>query len=280
MIRKKDKTTIIFINNGKSLSKPIQVPSSYVQHWKKIAVGISVGFLFLLGLIVYLAQTRSNVQMNNQHLVFELEKINNLKQKHFLDTASLKKYYQSVDKQLLMINKYLKVRGLKPLKKSVGGEERNEITSVEETGSFYKSYLDKMIKLISFTPMGYPHFGNITSVYGYRENPFTGETIENHKGLDIKGSYGDPVKSTANGRVTFANHKGEYGKFIVIRHDNGFETCYGHLSKILVKVGQEVSAGQLIGKIGSTGRSTGPHLHYEIRRNGKHINPKSYLTLE
>jgi murein DD-endopeptidase MepM/ murein hydrolase activator NlpD len=133
---------------------------------------------------------------------------------------------------------------------------------------------------IANTPIGYPHLGSITSGFGVRENPFSGENLERHKGLDIKGAVGNLVKSTANGKVIFAGRRGGYGNCIVINHHNGFQTYYGHLSKILVQVGQNISTGENIGRVGSTGRSTGAHLHYEIHKNGKPISPKAFLTLE
>jgi murein DD-endopeptidase MepM/ murein hydrolase activator NlpD len=83
----------------------------------------------------------------------------------------------------------------------------------------------------------------------------------------------------AKGEVKFAGTKGGFGNCIILKHANGFETLYGHLSKILVSVGQQVEIGQQIGNIGSTGRSTGPHLHYEVHRNGKQVNPQLFLTL-
>lgn len=83
----------------------------------------------------------------------------------------------------------------------------------------------------------------------------------------------------AKGTIEFAGLRGGFGNCIMIKHGNGFETLYGHLSKILVKVGQDVNIGQQIGNVGSTGRSTGPHLHYEIHRYGEKINPQSFLTL-
>ncbi len=205
----------------------------------------------------------------------------NKKQLAVIDTSSLKKHYESIDKKLLTINKYLKARGLKPIiAKNVGGEESDEILSDEEITAFYDDYLSKITYNVAYTPMGYPYPGAITSGYGHRENPFTGENVESHKGLDIKAGYGAMVKSTANGKVVFAARRGGYGNCIVIKHGNGFETYYGHLSKILVKVGDEIMAGNSIGKVGSTGGSTGPHLHYEVHKNGKVINPRSFLTLE
>jgi murein DD-endopeptidase MepM/ murein hydrolase activator NlpD len=178
-----------------------------------------------------------------------------------IDTAAIKKRYLSINEKLSTINKYLKARGLKPIPKDQGGEADEELGSTDDVGNFYEEYLKKMIRLVGFTPMGYPHKGRITSNFGHRENPFTGANIERHKGLDIKGRKGDLVKTTANGVVKFAGWRGGYGNCVVVTHGNGFETYYGHLSKISVKKNQRISAGDIIGKVGSTGRSTGPHLH-------------------
>lgn len=278
MARKKDRTTIIFVNNNQNSNKPIQVPSSYILHWKKYAFGLLGTFVFLLGMIIYLSYNMTLVESSKELLSKQLRE--NKKVPETLDTAALKRHYESIDKKLLTINKFLKARGIKTIVKNEGGEGSSDILSVEEIGIFYEGYLNKMIDYVAFTPMGYPHFGKITSGYGHRENPFTGENVETHKGLDFRGKRGEIVKSTASGRVTYAGRRGGYGNCIVINHGNGFETYYGHLSKILISEGTRVKAGDNIGKIGSTGRSTGPHLHYEIHKNGKIINPRSFLTLE
>jgi len=127
--------------------------------------------------------------------------------------------------------------------------------------------------------LGYPYPGAITSTFGHRENPFSGEGVETHKGVDIRAAWGSPVKAMAKGEVEFAGLRGGFGNCIMLKHGNGFETLYGHLSKILVSVGQKIEIGQQIGNIGSTGRSTGPHLHYEVHKNGEKIDPKNFLTL-
>jgi len=278
MARKKDRTTIIFVNNNQNSNKPIQVPSSYILHWKKYVFGLLGTFVFLLGMIIYLSYNMTLVESSKELLSKQLRE--NKKEATVLDTSALKKHYESIDKKLLTINKFLKARGIKTIVKNEGGEGNSDILSVEEIGEFYEGYLNKMIDYVAFTPMGYPHFGAITSGYGHRENPFTGENVETHKGLDFKGKRGEIVKSTASGRVTYAGRRGGYGNCIVINHGNGFETYYGHLSRILITEGTQVKAGDNIGKIGSTGRSTGPHLHYEIHKNGKIINPRSFLTIE
>lgn len=281
MARKKDRTTIIFVNNNQNSNKPIQVPSSYIVHWKKYVFGLLGIFVFLLGMIVYLSYNMTLVESSKELLSKQLLETKNIsKTSTTLDTSALKKHYESIDKKLLTINKFLKARGIKTIPKNEGGEGNSDLLSVDEIGKFYEAYLNKMIDYVAFTPIGYPHFGAITSGYGHRENPFSGQNIETHKGLDIKGKQGELVKSTASGKVTYAGRRGGYGNCIVINHGNGFETYYGHLSRILISQGEQVKAGENIGKIGSTGRSTGPHLHYEIHKNGKIINPRSFLTLE
>ncbi len=112
----------------------------------------------------------------------------------------------------------------------------------------------------------------ITSGFGWRIDPINGKR-EFHTGLDFRASFGKTVFAAANGRVAFAGVAGGYGNLIIIHHNKVYNTYYGHLSEILVTQGQKVKRGQLIGKVGSTGHATGPHLHFEIRRNGKAINP-------
>ncbi len=111
-----------------------------------------------------------------------------------------------------------------------------------------------------------------SSLYGIRNDPLTGEK-RMHRGMDFKAAYGTDVFASATGRVVFAGVSGGYGKLVQIRHNNVYTTYYGHLSAIYVKNGQKVRRGQRIGKVGTTGRVTGPHLHFEIRRNGVTIDP-------
>lgn len=278
MSKRKDKTTVIFLDKNQNYHKPFQIKTYYIRHWKKFATFLLAFVSLLLGVIMHLIKSKAEIQLTNEKLAMLLEK--QKAEVVQLDTLAIKKHYLSIDDKLKTINKYLKARGLKPMPKNQGGELDADLGSTEEIGSFYEEYLQRMIRLVGFTPMGYPHKGRISSNFGHRSNPFTGESIERHKGLDIKGNHGEIVKTTANGKVKFASRKGGYGNVVIIDHGNGFETYYGHLSKISVKQGQKVAAGDIIGKIGSTGRSTGPHLHYEVHRNGKILNPKSYLTLE
>lgn len=118
--------------------------------------------------------------------------------------------------------------------------------------------------------------GSISSGFGYRRDPFTGRGAM-HAGLDFKAGFGAPIHAAAKGRVTFMGRKSGYGNVIEVSHGNGLMTRYAHMSAFRATVGHEVAAGDVIGAIGSTGRSTGPHLHFEVRINGRAVNPRPFL---
>src|SRR5207237_5049361 len=122
-----------------------------------------------------------------------------------------------------------------------------------------------------------PVAGPITSPYGYRTDPVTGATAF-HSGIDIGASCGTPIKAAGTGSVITAGfNSGGYGKMTLINHGNGLSTLYGHQSSIIVSAGQGVTQGQVIGYVGSTGKSTGCHLHFEVRVNGNPVDPMGYL---
>lgn len=118
---------------------------------------------------------------------------------------------------------------------------------------------------------------DISSYYGYRTDPFQGRR-KNHKGLDIRGPVGTPIYATADGFVKTSKWFSGYGNFIELDHGNKISTRYGHMSKLIVKSNQRVSKGDIIGLMGSTGRSTGSHLHYEVRIEGEPVNPQAFMT--
>lgn len=118
-----------------------------------------------------------------------------------------------------------------------------------------------------------PISGHITSRYGAREDI----RDHTHQGLDIAAKTGTPIKAVADGTITHSGTMGGYGNLIIIDHGNGITSYYGHCNKLYKKVGAKVSAGDIIAEVGSTGNSTGPHLHFEIRQNGKYVNPQKYL---
>lgn len=134
--------------------------------------------------------------------------------------------------------------------------------------------LRRRVRQLAATPSGYPVAMRMTSAFGWRENPFTGRGAEWHSGVDFGAPRGTPVRATAAGVVQWAETRGGYGLGVALRHADGYVTVYGHLRDATVKAGDEVSRGDVIGHVGSGGRSTGPHVHYEVRRHGAATDPR------
>ena len=141
-----------------------------------------------------------------------------------------------------------------------------------------RAQVERLNRTLALVPYRKPVIGEVefTSGFGIRSDPFLGRPAM-HTGLDFRASTGDPVRATANGKVASAGWAGGYGRMVEIDHGNGLSTRYGHLSEIEVKVGEVVKIGQVIGLVGSTGRSTGPHLHYETRIDGEAVDPQKFL---
>jgi murein DD-endopeptidase MepM/ murein hydrolase activator NlpD len=140
-----------------------------------------------------------------------------------------------------------------------------------------KRAYEAVLRERGYTPTIWPVNGKLEGGFGGRRNPFGGPGYEFHSGQDIEADWGQPVISGASGRVTFVGWQNGYGQLVVVDHGGGLTTRYGHLSHIDVDPDQAVARGQLLGKVGSTGRSTGPHLHYEVRINDQPVNPLPYL---
>jgi murein DD-endopeptidase MepM/ murein hydrolase activator NlpD len=138
-----------------------------------------------------------------------------------------------------------------------------------------KKWVSDIRQRYSTTPSRWPIAGRVVSRFGYRIYPWRGF----HTGIDISGRYGAPIRATADGVVSYAGWKRGYGKTVQIKHDHGMSTLFAHNSRFSVKVGQRVKKGQIICYVGNTGYTTGPHLHYEVRKANKPINPASYLDL-
>ena len=150
------------------------------------------------------------------------------------------------------------------------------LTGLEDRLQSVRTDVDKRNQLAAATPSIWPTHGWLSSTAGNRIDPITGEK-DFHPGLDISADKGDPVYATADGKVVNASAAGNYGNLVILDHGYGLETRYGHLSAFKVKNGQDVKRGDLIGLVGSTGRATGPHLHYEVRANGRILNPLQLL---
>ncbi len=137
---------------------------------------------------------------------------------------------------------------------------------------------DRLTRIVAATPLLRPLSvkAEVTSGFGGRTDPFNGR-MAMHTGVDFRGDYAASVRATAPGRVVSAGSNGGYGKMVEIDHGNGLSTRYAHLSAIAVEEGQWVSSGAIVGQLGSTGRSTGPHLHYETRIDGEAVDPQRFL---
>ena len=176
----------------------------------------------------------------------------------------------SADSELVKLN--VLNRNLESLEE----ELRNSEQKLKELHARYAAYNLEL----DYTPTIYPLVlkGYITSYFGYRRDPVTGRQQSYHEGMDIAARTGTPIRATAAGTVTIARKVGTYGLLVEIKHGNyGYITRYAHNSKLLVKEGQTVKKGDLIAYVGSTGKSTGPHLHYEVRFKNKPVNPRNYL---
>ncbi|MCP3899372.1 MAG: peptidoglycan DD-metalloendopeptidase family protein [Desulfobacteraceae bacterium] len=155
---------------------------------------------------------------------------------------------------------------------------QTNLAVVKQTQDFEEliQELHKKKNILASTPSVKPVYGWISSRFGYRKSPFTGLN-EFHSGLDIANKKGTKIIATANGKVSYTGKKLLIGNLITIDHGHGIVTKYGHLQKSLVKFGQNIKRGDVIGLMGNSGRSTGPHVHYEVRINGTPVNPGKYI---
>lgn len=158
-------------------------------------------------------------------------------------------------------------------------EVRAEVLDLENQLKEVAPALERTLEVERSLPRGLPLRGykGITSHFGIRKNPF-GPGYEFHDGLDFAAPYGAPVHATGSGVVAQAGWMGAYGLAVLLDHAKGYQTLYGHLSRLAVHPGQRVERGQVLGYVGSTGRSTGPHLHYSVYRYGSPLDPKPYLS--
>lgn len=152
-----------------------------------------------------------------------------------------------------------------------------EITSRERSFRELKKFLEDKRSVLASTPTIWPVKGLVTAGYGYRRSPFTGQR-EMHEGLDIAAPLGTPILATADGIVSFVGPLSAFGNVVFLNHGHGFTTFYAHVSTSRVKEGQQVRRGDVIARVGVSGRTTGPHVHYEVQVNGTTMNPMKYLV--
>lgn len=266
--------------------KKLEIPTFFLKQWKNILMGTLILLVVSVGTLIYVTTVKNAEDLSTQYeatldRVNEEKRLLSLSQSETEKTVEeAKKSFNKIDSTLEIINNKMRKRGLKTISlPNAGGPVENDMSNIELLTDYYEDALKELDKKLSSIPIGTPHPGRISSRFGYRSNPFTNYGREMHSGIDLKGKTGDFIKSTASGKVVFAGYEGQYGYVVKIKHANGYETRYAHLSRTLVKSGQKIEAGNTVGLLGSTGRSTGPHLHYEILKNNKKINPEKYFTL-
>jgi len=153
----------------------------------------------------------------------------------------------------------------------------NALSSQKKKFSSLINGLDEKLTILTCTPSIHPCRGRVTSGFGYRKSPFKRKKLTFHKGYDIAARSGTPIRATADGVVIFSGYKGPLGRLITIDHGNHITTSYGHARKLLKKKGDVVKRGDVIAKVGTSGRTTGAHVHYEIHVNGVAVNPEKYF---
>jgi murein DD-endopeptidase MepM/ murein hydrolase activator NlpD len=270
-------TTVLLVSNDRDETKSFNIPTIHIQRFRYYFVSFVSLVVFTVALISYLFLDIHSFSNEKEQLLKKIASMEN--DVKLIDSLNIKTKINNIENNIIFLNNYLKERGIKPGQKDIGGEvdsTREYDLSVYE---FYNNYTAILLKTANNLPLGYPFYGEMRSDYGYRSNPFGGRGSEFHKGLDLKGNIGDTVRCTGEGIVEKADWDKGYGKCVVIKHSHGIECFFGHLSEFNVTAGQTVKAGDVIGFIGSTGRSTGPHLHYEIRLNGVDINPHGFINL-
>lgn len=270
-------TTVLLINNEGNEPKSYKLPTKLIEKSRLIITGACSALALIIIasavlLVSVIMQSVKNGELNTQIAQMEQDL-------QLMDSMQIKNKVDNIEKRIYQINNFLQQKGI-GIDSSVGGEIPDNREINPNIYGFYEDYTSSLVKEIRNIPLGLPHNGRITSDFGYRRNPYGGSSTEFHSGIDFKGSVGDPVKTTGDGKVILADWKGGFGRTVIVKHDFGYETLYGHMSSLNVMAGQTVRAGDVIGFVGSTGRSTGPHLHYELTRHGNEIDPGDYLHLK
>jgi len=273
-----DRYTIMLVTAGHKGAKSFSVKKSHIRIAFCSVIIFAFVSLFSFGTsYIYYKDSATKSQSVNK-LISTINLLSQDINKNKIIEAKLKNKLQGIEETLLEMQEVLNKKGIKK-ELSIGGEfippEKLTLSYVD----YIKKDIDYLFNTVKSIPVGTPLKGKINSSFGYRKDPFKSRSGF-HSGLDIDANYGQHVVATADGVVTKASWHTYYGKTAIVKHKDNYETLYGHLSKLKVKEGQEVKVGDVIGKAGSTGRSTGTHLHYEVIKDGKRVNPKNFLSLK
>ena len=260
--------TILLVPHGRTRSVSIRVPV--------VAVAASV-CLFLIGTVFVAAVSVRAVEYQRMQERLLLVSAQFLEMKGTMD--SLKLAERDFRKLFSLKSKTAVLESADPGDSGSLDMEvlREQIEVAMQSVSEIRGYIAEQKDIHLATPLGWPVAGTISSPYGYRNHPVR-EERRFHTGVDLSVPSGSEVKATADGIVSFAGWSENSGIVVVVEHGHGFSTAYAHNGKALARVGQRIARGDVIAMSGSTGVSTGPHVHYEIWRNGRHADPAGFLA--
>ncbi|TFG74881.1 MAG: M23 family metallopeptidase [Thermodesulfobacteriales bacterium] len=273
-----DRYTVMLVTAGHEGAKSFSVKKSHIRIACFSIIVFAFISLFSFGTsYVYYKDSAKKSQSVNK-LISTINLLSQDIDENNIIESKLREKLQGIEETLLEMQDILQKKGIKK-ELAIGGEfipaDRMSLSYID----YMKNDIDNLFNTMKSTPVGTPLKGKITSDFGYRKDPFKRKTGF-HSGIDIDANYGQPIVATADGIVTQASWHSSYGKTVIIKHEDKYETLFGHLSAITVKEGDKVRVGDVIGKAGSTGRSTGTHLHYEVMKDGKRVNPKTFLSLK
>lgn len=269
--------TVLVVGNDDEEIKSFKIPKNFITNFKKYVyiASFTVGGFFLL-LAVFFAYSMK-VSFDKNGLASQLTSVNEKLSTY--ENQQIHEKLSRIDQNLSLIDEYLQKRGVLETGGAGGEPSATNHGSDLDKIDYFEQQSIVFFYTLKEIPVGYPYYGVRSSGYGYRRNPFGGFSGEFHPGVDLKGIVGDPVYSTGDGTINRCDYYGGYGNAVLIDHKGGFQSLYGHLTRVNVTQGQQVKAGEVIGFLGTTGRSTGPHVHYEIRKDGADIDPEPFLKV-
>ncbi|MCX7748771.1 MAG: peptidoglycan DD-metalloendopeptidase family protein [Clostridia bacterium] len=295
--------SILFIPHSPDKVKAFKFSYFYLKLSSIFALTLA---LFFSLLFFYIQTGRENTKLkaeiqtltslNKENTILINEKALKLDELNKKNEAIHKKIQEFNNKYSDMANKYISGRLTNTLVSRAGERSDPEfITDIEELKKMLdhlKSLKDlnlahtpelteteqKLNKYIESIPTLRPSSGRISSNFGGRKDPFNDDEKQ-HKGIDFAAGYGEDIIASASGKVAFSGKFGNYGNTVILNHGRGISTLYAHCSELLVEEGQSVTKGKAIAKVGSSGRSTGPHLHFEVRVNDIQVDPLQYLII-
>ncbi|MDH3349540.1 MAG: M23 family metallopeptidase [Desulfobulbaceae bacterium] len=290
------KDTLHIIITGESdRSLSLAIPKKIIRNF---SIGITIFLLFLIFGTIQ-GGRYYNLRLNHDKVTGQFAQTRQTLQETNLAKSNMKKQYEQKISSMIKEKEELLASSISELDERskiiqtvmdhIGVDIRVEEDQKHSGGPYIEAndekYMqdliyktDRYLDVFNKIPLGKPVPGSISSRYGYRSDPLIHKRAF-HSGVDFRGKTGEEIKVTANGIVKRATYNKGLGNYLLISHGNGYETLYGHMKKLLVKKGETIKRGQPIGLIGSTGRSTGSHLHYEIHFNKKTVNPKRYLQI-